>query len=59
MFNITLIRAVCYAYAMKTFNAIFTNNRLALIASLLGGWLLLAGISAYYDFSWASALIEP
>jgi hypothetical protein len=25
----------------------------------LAGWLLMAGISTYYDFTWASVLVEP
>jgi hypothetical protein len=44
---------------MKTFNALFTTKRLALIASFLAGWLLMAVISSYYDFTWASVLAEP
>jgi hypothetical protein len=34
---------------MKNFNAVFTTKRLALVACFLAGWLLMAGISAYYD----------
>jgi hypothetical protein len=44
---------------MKTFNAVFTTKRLALIASFLAGWLLMAVISSYFGFTWASALTEP
>ncbi|MEI9924609.1 MAG: hypothetical protein WDN50_14725 [Bradyrhizobium sp.] len=44
---------------LQLYTAVFTNRRLSLIASLLAGWLLMAGISAYYDFTWVSVLTEP
>jgi hypothetical protein len=54
---------VCYVYPMKNwlqlYNTVFTTKRLALIACLLAGYVLMQGISTYYDFTWASVLAEP
>ena len=41
---------------MTLFNKVFSTKALVLIACFLGGILFMKGLSAHYDFSWATAL---
>jgi hypothetical protein len=41
---------------LKTYHAVFTTNRLALIACFLTGYLLMQAICSYYDFNLVAAL---
>jgi hypothetical protein len=41
---------------MALFTKVFSTETLLLIASVLGGVLLMKGMGVYYGFSWADAL---
>jgi hypothetical protein len=41
---------------MALFNKLFPTRMLVFIACVLSGVLLMKGLGAYYDFSWAAAL---
>ena len=41
---------------MVLFNKVFSTKTLVLIACVLGGFLFMKSLGAYYGFNWATAL---